>query len=213
MILMQEQETDIDELKDVTPWDEGLKAKERLFILEMATSEENWLKPDGAYAEVYKKYDKEQNKFIYLDRKSASKGAHRMLARPRVKNGLKKLLQQQQPELDEENVYKVLHDMQLMAFYNPADIINDAGELVKPLKELGDLAKCVKQIKPTKFGSEIVLEDRYKYIEALCKYLALIRPEAQTEVKLQVVEVQPKVTGNELIDAVDAWNAIAAKEN
>ena len=210
---MQEEDTDIDELKDVTPWDEGLKVKERLFVLEMATSEENWLKPDKAYREIYKKYDKASQEFIYLDDRSASKGANRMLKRPRVKEGLKRLLKQQQPDLDESNVYKVLHDMQLMAFYNPADIIDNDGQLKKPLHELGDLAKCVKQIKPGKYGNEVVLEDRYKYIEALAKYLVLIRPEVQTEVKLQVVEVVPKVTGNGLIDAADAWNAEAAKEN
>lgn len=210
--MIENDETDIDELKDVTAWDEGLKAKERLFLLEMCTSEVHWLKPDKAYKEIYKSFDKESGQIIYLDDKSASKGANRLLKRPRVKKALKKLLEQTQPELDETNVYKVLHQIQDLAFFNPAEIIDAEGRLKKPLDQMGDLAKCVKQIKPTKYGIEVVLEDRYKYVEALCKYLNIIRPEVQTEKVLQVIEVAPKVTGNELIDAVDAWNAKAAEE-
>lgn len=211
MMQMQDEEQELDEIKDVTPWDDGLKAKERLFILEMCTSDENWLRPDKAYKEVYKSYDKATDTVIYLDDKSASKGANRLLKRPRVKEGLKRLLYQMQPELDETNVYKTLHDMQLMAFYNPADIIDDEGQLKKSLDELGDLAKCVKQIKQTKYGTEVVLEDRFKYIEALCRYLNIIRPEVQTEVSLPVVAVAPKTEGNELMDAIDAWNATASQ--
>ena len=121
---MTEQNTDIDELKDVTPWDAGLKPKERLFLLEMCTSEENWLRPDKAYREITKKYDKKTGQTVYVDDRSASKGANRYLQKPKIKEALKKLLQQQQPELDEQNVYRVLHEMQTLAFYNPADIIN-----------------------------------------------------------------------------------------
>lgn len=210
---MHDEELDEDGLINATPWDEGLKAKERLFLLEMCTSVSNWLKPDKAYAEICKKYNKETGQYEYLDQKSASKGGNRYLQRPKVKNALKLLLKQQQPELDEKNVYQVLHDMELMAFYNPADIINDEGQLKRPLEELGDLAKCVKQIKTTKYGTEVVLEDRYKFIEAYAKYLNLIRPENVSEVRLQVVEVPGKMTGNGLIDAVEEWNSEAAKEN
>lgn len=210
---MTEQQTDIDELKDVTPWDAGLKPKERLFLLEMCTSEENWLRPDKAYREITKKYDKKTGQTVYVDDRSASKGANRYLQKPKIKEALKKLLQQQQPELDEQNVYRVLHEMQTIAFYNPADIINDKGQLKKPLQELGDLAKCVTEIKVTKYGTQVMLADRFKYIEAICKYLNLIRPEVQTEKVLQVIEVAPKVEGNGLIDAVEAWNAKAAEEN
>lgn len=203
---------DNEELRDVTAWDEGLKTKERLFLLEMCTSEINWMNPEKAYQEIYKKYDKINQTFIYPNDRAAQKGANRMLKKPVVKEALKKLLLQSQPELDEMNVYKVLHEMQVMAFFNPADILDDKGQLKKPLEELGDLAKCVKQIKPGKFGTEIVLEDRYKYVEAIAKYLNIIRPEVLKEVKLQVVEVAPKVIGNDLMDAVDVWNAEAAKE-
>lgn len=211
--MQQEDEYDEDGLKNVTPWDEGIKPKERLFILEMCTSVNNWLKPDKAYAEINKKYNKETGKFEFLDNKSASKGANRYLQKPRIKEAIKKLLIQQQPELDEKNVYQVLHDMQVLAFYNPADVINDKGQLRKPLEELGDLAKCIKQIKPGKYGLEIELVDRFKYFEAACKYLNLIRPEEAKEVTLQVVEVPGKITGNGLIDAAEAWNQEAAKEN
>lgn len=210
---MQDEELDIDELKDVTPWDDGLKTKERLFILEMCTSEENWLKPDKAYQEVYKKYDKDKEEWIFLDPKSASKGANRMLKRPKVREGLKRLLTAQQPELDEMNVFKVLHDMSLLAFFNPADILNDKGGLKKPLSELGDLAKCIKQIKPGKNGPIIELEDRYKYFEAYCKYLNIIRPEIEKEIVLPVIEVPQKIEGNADMDAIDTWNAIARKED
>lgn len=212
---MQQDEDEYDEdgLKDVTPWDEGLKPKERLFILEMCTSVTNWLRPDKAYAEINKKYNKETGQYEYLDQRSASKGGNRYLQKPRLKEALKKLLKQQRPELDEQNVYQVLHDMQVLAFFNPADIITSKGELKKPLEELGDLAKCVKQIKPGKYGLEIVLEDRFKYFEAACKYLNIIRPEETKEVTLQVVEVPGKITGNGLIDAAEAWNQEAAKEN
>ena len=69
------------------------------------------------------------------------------------------------------------------------------------------------QIRQTKYGPEVILADRFKYMEMLGKYLNIVRPEVQQEVRLAVVEVPPKITGETAIEAADAWNAIAAKEN
>lgn len=200
---MNEEQLDEDGLKDVTPWDAGLKRPERLFVLEMCESDKFFLDPWKAYQELHPDISPE----------SAKKAVKRMWAKGKVPRALQRLLMEQQPEKDQIDVYKILQEAEQMAFFNPADIIDNEGRLKKPISELGDLAKCIKNIKPSKNGPIVELEDRYKYVELLCKYLNIVRQENLAEVTLQVVEVAPKVTGNGLIDAVDAWNAVAAKEN
>ena len=202
-----------EELEEEKPWDSELKPKERLFLLELTTSEENFLKAGPAYREVYVKKDKETKELVYLDEDSANSSASRLLRKPRVKTALKKLLELTQSDRDEANVYETLKTIETLAFYNPADIIDREGRLIKSLEDLGPLAKCVAQIRQTKYGPEVILADRFKYMEMLGKYLNIVRPEVQQEVRLAVVEVPPKITGETAIEAADAWNAIAAKEN
>lgn len=200
---MNDEQLDEDGLVDVTPWDAGLKRKERLFVLEMCESSKFFMDPWKAYQEIHPD--------ATVD--SCKKAVKRMWDKGKVPKALQRLLQQQQPEKDQIDVYKILHETELLAFYNPADIIDNDGFLKKPIAELGDLAKVIKNIKPSKHGPIVELEDRYKYVELLCKYLNIVRQTNLSEVTLQVVEVAPKTVGNGLIDAVDVWNAEAAKEN
>ncbi|MCQ2242111.1 terminase small subunit [Treponema sp.] len=202
-----------DELRDVTPWDAGLKPRYRTFVLEMATSELHWLDPGEAYKNVVKKKDKKTGKYTYPNRETCLVQGNRWYNKPEVKKALGRLLAEQQPELDEANVSKVLHHIAQLAFFNPADIIDNNGLLKKKLENMGDLAKCVKNITPTRYGNKVELEDRSKYLDMLGKYLQLVRPENTGDTKLQVIEVAAKIGSDELMDAVDKWNAIALKEN
>ena len=199
---------------DEKPWDYGLSNKQRLFLLEMCQSEENFLKATPAYKQISKKKNRETGEWIYKSDETCATCASRWLKKPLVKNALRKLLLLSQAEADEENVYRTIHNIGTLAFYNPADIIDKDGQLVVDnLEDLGELSKCIAQIKQTKYGTEVQLVDRAKYIEMLAKYLNIVRPEVQQEVRLAVVEVAPKVQGASVIEAADAWNAIAAKEN
>ena len=209
---MNEIQTQEEEAEKEKAWDEGLKGSHRLFLLELVTNEDHFLDPKEAYKQAFRKKDRQTKNWKYPTDAAASVSASKLMKKPKIRQALRLLLQSVRPELDEENIEKALHEVAVLAFFNPAEILTDDGSLVKPLKELGDKARCIAQIRNTKYGTEYVLADRSKYLEILCRYLNIVRPEQQKEIQLQVVEVAAKITGNGIKDAVDAWNDYAQQE-
>ena len=71
--------------------------------------------------------------------------------------------------------------LNLLATYNPADILTTEGKFVKDIKDLGPLAFCIKSIERQYdkngdfIGTRITLADREKYLGMLTKYLNLVR--------------------------------------
>ena len=184
-------------------WDEGLKHKDRLFVLQYCAVAETFLNATASYKAVYTKTDKESGAKIVPEQSTCESNGSKKVKQLRIP--IKKLLKLVQADLDEQNAYKVIHDMAELALFNPADVINNKGGLKAPLEKMGDKAKCIAQIIPCEKGVRVVMADRTKYMDMLTKYLNLVRPETQIDVKLPVVELAPKVTGD-VLDAVEKWN-------
>lgn len=191
-------------------WDEGLKHKDRLFVLQYCAVAETFLNASASYRAVYTKTDKESGEKIVPEQTTCESNGSKKVKQ--LRTAIKKLLKLVQADLDEENAYRVIHDMAEIALFNPADVINSKGELKAPLEELGSKAKCIAQIIPCEKGVRVVMADRTKYMDMLAKYLNLVRPETQIDVKLPVVELAPKVTGD-VLDAVEKWNKQAEDES
>lgn len=187
-------------------WDEGLKARERIFILHYCTDEACLFNATASYKATYTKKNRETGELIEPDQSTCEANGSKMMKRPKVKLAARKLLKLVQPELDEENVYKTIKQLTNLAFYNPADIIDGNGKLKKDLAELGDLAKAVAQIRFTQYGPQVTLADRTKYLELLMKYLNIVRPEQQIDIKLPVIEMVQKA-----ID-VESWNEMSQEQ-
>lgn len=192
-------------------WDEGLKPKERLFVLQYCAVQETFLNATESYRAVWTKIDKKTGERIVPTPETCQANGSRK--KKELMSAIKKLMKIVQEQLDEENAYKVIHDIAEIALFNPGEILDSDGALKVPLESLGNKAKCIAQIIPQKdTGPRIVLADRDKYMDKLLKYLNLVRPETQVEVKLPVVEVTPKVTGKDVLEAVEKWNAKAQEE-
>lgn len=188
-------------------WDEGLKHRERIFVLHYCTDERCFLNATASYRETYTHKDRKSGDIVIPDQSTCEANGSRLCKRDKVKNAIRKLLKISQAELDEKNVYKIINDLCTLAFFNPADILDKAGRLkVKNLSDLGEKAKAIAQIRPTQYGVHYVLQDRSKYLELLTKYLDIVRPEQQIEVKLPVIEMVQKS-----VDA-EAWNAMSNEE-
>lgn len=158
-------------------WDEGLTEKRRFFVLTYCTDEECFLNGTLSYKRAYPACKTSE---------AAAAGASKLLRIAKVKQAVRKLLKLTREIDDELASYKILKTCEQLAFYNPADIITDKGELLKPLKELGSLAICIEQL--TVYYSEdgsprtvIKLADRHKAMNLLVKYLNLVRPEQEAE--------------------------------
>lgn len=192
-------------------WDEGLKPKERLFVLQYCAVQETFMNAAESYRAVWTKIDKDTGQRIVPTPETCQ--ANGSKKKKALMSAIKKLMKIVQEQLDEENAYKVIHDIAEIALFNPGEILDSDGGLKVPLENLGNKAKCIAQIIPQKdAGPRIVLADRDKYMDKLLKYLNLVRPETQVEVKLPVVEVAPKVTGKDVLEAVEKWNAKAQEE-
>lgn len=190
----------IDEV-DELEWDAGLKHKERLFVIHYCTDDESFLNATRSYQKAYQKKDKRTGEVLKeLDVKTCESCGSRMYNRERVKLAIRRLLKITQEEHDETNTYRLLADVASLATFNPADVIDDKGNLKCTLEELGEKAKLISQIEPTKFGVKVTLAERSKYIDLFMKYLNIVRPETQLEIKLPIVEVAPKIA------SVDEWN-------
>ncbi len=187
-------------------WDAELKGKERLFVLRYCTDSETFLNGTATYQKVYTKKDPKTGKPVKLSREVCEAAASRLLKRDRIRRAAGLLLRETQADVDERGQYQLLHDLMLYATYNPADIINADGSLkVKNLTSLGELAKCVTHIKQTKWGIEVNLADRGRYINQLLQYLDIVRPESDEGTELNVVELVRKCIN------VDEWNKFAAE--
>lgn len=190
----------IDEVEELE-WDANLKPKERIFVLHYCADEDSFLNATRSYQKAYQKKDKRTGAVLKeLDVKTCEACGSRMYNRERVKLAIRRLLKITQEEHDETNTYRLLADVASLATFNPADVIDDKGNLKCTLEELGEKAKLISQIEPTKFGVKVTLAERSKYIDLFMKYLNIVRPETQLEIKLPIVEVAPKIA------SVDEWN-------
>lgn len=161
-------------------WDEGISGRIRLFVLHYCTDERCFMCGTRAYKAAYRKKN-DDNSIKEVDDNTAAVNAHKLLRKTKVKAAIKKLFKATQTDVDEDNVYRVLHDMALLATYNPADIIDAQGRLkVDNLEELGDKAKCIQNIF-TRISAQgdvyydVVLVNREKYMKPLAQYLKLVR--------------------------------------
>lgn len=189
---------EVEEIED--QWDAGLKHRERIFILHYCTDEECLFNASASYKATYTKKNRETGELETPEQITCETNGSKMMKRPKVKTAIRKLLKLTQPELDEENVYKVIKEVQDLAFFNPADIIDGNGRLIDDLEKLGNKAKAIAQIRFTQYGPTVTLVDRTKYLELLMKYLNIVRPEQQIDIKLPVIEMVQKTNDVEL------WN-------
>ena len=190
----------IDEVDELA-WDANLKPKERIFVLHYCADEDSFLNATRSYQKAYQKKDKKTGEVLKeLDVKTCEACGSRMYNRERVKLAIRKLLKITQEEHDETNTYRLLADIAALATFNPADVIDERGHLKGKLEELGEKAKFISQIEKTKFGIKVVLAERSKYIDLFMKYLNIVRPETQLEIKLPIVEIAPKAA------SIDDWN-------
>ena len=185
-------------------WDNGLKRKERLFVLHYCTDDLTFLNATASYKSVYKDRDKITGKVTDRSDEVCAAAASRLLSKDYIKIAVSKLLTETQADLDEKNGYKLLRDLMLLASYNPAEIIDKKGRLkVNSIEELGEDAKCISQIEVTPNGVKVKLADRAKYIQMFLKYLNLIRPEVLVAEQLKVVAMVEKD------NSIEAWNTRA----
>lgn len=188
-------------------WDSTVKGKRRLFVLNYCTVEDCLFNAAESYRQAYTTKNKEPAKA------TCESNGSRLLQNANVRLAIQRLLKHTQATIDDEMVYKVLHDIVQGATFNPAEVLQANGSLkTKTLAALGDKAKLISQIEKTKFGVKYTLVDRKQYLDMLIKYLKLVRPEQIVDVKLPVIEVTPKYTDDENKTAVEKWNEIAAKE-
>lgn len=191
-------------------WDSEIKGRQRLFVLYYCTDESSLFNQSEAYKKAYTKKDKQTDKYIEPDNTTCQTNGSRLMKNEKIKLAIKRLLKVTQADIDDEMVYRILKEMALGATYNPADILDKNGKLVtKTLAQLGDKAKMIAQIEPTKFGIKYTLVNRSKYIDMLAKYLQLVKPETTVDIKLPVIEVTPKFTDDTEQSAVEKWNEAA----
>lgn len=192
--------------EDDSRWDAELTSKERLYVLNYCCNEETFFNATRSYMTACSRKD------MNMDPDTAAVGSHRFMKKERVKRAIRRLLEMQRPELDERNAHKILHDIMMLAEFNPGDILDENGALKSSLGQLGDKAKAIEQIIPPteKAPARIILAKRDRYVDFAMKYLRLVKPEAQIEVTLPVIEMPSKTSGPE---AADEWNRISQEEN
>lgn len=177
-------------------WDSTVHGKQRLFVLHYCTDEECLFNATASYEASYPGVDKS----------TAATNGSKLLKKPKVSLAIRRLLKLAQQDLDEENIYKTLHDMAMLATFNPADVLQSNGDLKEDLDQLGEKAKCIAQITRGKFGVQYTLIDRAKYLQMMGTYLNLVRPEADIDRSLPVIELPAKSDD-------EAWNAKAKELN
>ena len=182
------------------PWDDGLKPRQRNFVVFYCTDEDCFMNGRASYRKAHTKYKAGEVVYTPSD-EVCDVGASKLLSIAKVKQACRRLLAEMQPDVDAENIPRLLHDLVLQAMYNPADIVDERGNLVvNTLDELGDKAKCIKQIWRNSFGTRVELTDRTKAQEKLLRYYALVRnvPDvADTMQRLQLVKQA---------DSIAEWN-------
>lgn len=189
------------ETDDAQNWDEGLNRRERLFVLYFCTGDEiTFLQPTASYRKAYTKTDKKGRTIVPEDNNCWTSSS-RLMKKQTVRTAISRLLEKTQAEIDEQSQYRLLRELNELAFFNPAELIKADGSLVKKkLADLGDKARCIAQIQPTKYGPRVTLVDRSGYIDKLLKYFELVRPEQQIDISMPVIALPGKPESDE------AWN-------
>jgi hypothetical protein len=192
-------------------WDDGLKPRERAFLVYYLTDPDCFLNGRKAYRKAYTKHASGGAQTYYPADDVCDTGASRLLSSDRVARGYGLLRDAIQPEADLDTGFRLIHDCTLLATYNPADIINEKGQLLKPLGDMGEKAKCVAGI-TTMFGNTFVrLEDRSKYAKLLMVWLGTGRGDRRGNPAAKdtgVVEL-PSKDGKESdspAQKAEAWN-------
>jgi hypothetical protein len=171
---------------DAPVWWEGLTGRRRLFVEYYCTDSTCFLNATAAFYKAYNRPGKE------LSDLSIQSNAFRLLKDPKIREAVNKLLRVRQNREDNLNEFKLFNLLKTLAFYNPSDIVNEYGNLKKPLAELGELAMCVAGIEPGRNGTKIKLYDRTKAKEMLARYLELVRPAESTAIINPVMYLSDK---------------------
>ncbi|MDR2964196.1 MAG: terminase small subunit [Treponema sp.] len=171
---------------DAPLWWQGLTDRRKLFVELYCTDRTCFLNATAAYIKAFGRETKK------LSEASIQSNASRMLREPKVNIAIGKLMRSLQNEKDKMSEFQVLDALNTLSFYNPADIIDKDGNLVKSLEELGPLAMCITGIKKNRNGYEIKLYDRTKSLAMLGHYLNLIRPVEGNTIVNPVVYINDK---------------------
>lgn len=143
----------------------GLTEKELLFIREYCKNGFN-----GTKAAIKAGYSKNSAKEI----------ASQNLTKLNIKNEIKKYLDEVLQDYKDTLEYEIIQTYKILAFYDPADIIDNEGGLRKKnLKSYKELSKCIKGIQTTYNAKgqkqiKILLQDRDCALEKLAQYMALL---------------------------------------
>lgn len=181
----------MDEIEEDKPWDSEIKGRQRLFVLNYCTNPLFFMNGRRSYIEAYTKI-KDNNELERPSNEVADVNASRLLSNAKVKRAVSQLLAESQPEADKDNSYKLLHDLVIQATFNPSDIIDNMGNLKGDLEDLGDLAKCIESIEPTKFGPRVRLTSRKFAQDKLLKYYELVREQPEIQATLPVIYMTDK---------------------
>jgi phage terminase small subunit len=156
---------------DAPLWDEGLTGRQRRFVEAYCTDKQCFLNAAAAFEKAYAAGKNTPA------RSSLKSNPARLMRNPKIKDAIARLLRSKQNEEDVIAEYQVLKLLNLLTFYNPAEIIDQYGGLRKSPEDLGDLALCIAGIKTGKDSREVKLFDRTKALSMLAEYLKLIRPQ------------------------------------
>ena len=185
-------------------WHEGLTGRRRLFVEYYCTSRECFLNATAAYIKAFG-----NNK--QLSDSSVQSNSSRLMSDPKIREAVAKLLRARQNDEDRISEFQVLEILKTLSLYNPADIVDEYGNLKGKLEELGPLALCVTGIKRGSKGKEIKLFDRTKSLALLCDYLGIARTAEGSTVVNPVVYLSDKDTeslrGDEAAEATSAEDA------
>jgi len=171
--------------KEAPMWHHGLTGRRRMFVEYYCKNKDCLFNPTAAYIKAYGN-NKE------LSDSSIQSNASRMMRDPKIKDAIARLLRASQNEEDQITEYQSLNYIKMLALYNPKDIVDKDGNLIKSLEEMGDLAMCVTGFKKNRHGKEIKLFDRTKAMALLCNYLNITRPEERATVINPVVLLTEK---------------------
>lgn len=149
-----------------------LNNRERMFIIEYCSN--GFRQSAAAEAAGYKPR-------IFNGRIRMDVVAARVLRKPAVAKAISDFMNRAIQVAKDRLEYQILKYYNTRAFYNPSDIINDEGELIRPLNQMGDLAMCVEGIKVSYHGKDcevkskaVQLCDREKALAQLAKYIGMI---------------------------------------
>lgn len=183
-------------------WDDGLKPRERKFVVYYCTDDDCFMNGRKAFRKANTKYRAGEVTYEPSDSVSDT-GASKLLSSAKVKSAVRRLLAELQPDVDAENIPRLLHDLYVQATFSPADIVDASGRLVvDDIAELGDKAKCIRQLYATKYGTRVELADRSRAQEKLLRYYDLVRerlPDADGDGMARVVLASQSAS-------VDDWN-------